>query len=200
MKAIVCITFLIYASKLTGQREHPPFPRFALQAGADFSNMNFNKGVPAPASPVAASWKAGFTLGLLMRVPLAASWWLQPEYSFTRRNGADKSTNISYQLDYLSLPVLLSYRISPALSVMAGPEAGILIHAGSGNNGSNTNITHDTEERSLGFTGGLQLDIKKRFFLSARYLQGLNHIGIGQRSNLKEFKYQSASLTAGVRF
>ncbi|MEP7279959.1 MAG: hypothetical protein ABI813_15025 [Bacteroidota bacterium] len=73
-------------------------------------------------------------------------------------------------------------------SVLAGSQAKILIQARSTYNGNNTNIIHHTEERSLGFTVGQELDIKKMFFLSVRYLQGFNPIGIGQRSNLKAFK------------
>ncbi|HEY8733586.1 MAG TPA: hypothetical protein VIL90_03405, partial [Puia sp.] len=67
-------------------------------------------------------------------------------------------------------------------------------------NGVNTNITHDVEERGIGLIGGLEFTILKSIFLSARYMQGLNHVGIGQRSYTKEFKYQVVNFTAGIRF
>jgi Outer membrane protein beta-barrel domain len=176
------------------------FKRFTFYAGADISNMNFNKGEPTPTMHIASAWKTGITLGFLMRVPLAKNFFLQPEYSYIQRNGADKSLTINYSLNYLSMPVLLNYKITPAIALVAGPQLELLIDAKSNTSAGSTSITHDTEERSIAATAGVEVEIKKLFIISARYLQGLNHIGIGQRSNTKEFKYQAVSLTAGVRF
>jgi Outer membrane protein beta-barrel domain len=197
------ISLLLFSgnTQLTAQQPaDPPFKRFAFQAGANISNMNFNKGYTATLIHQDAVWKTGFTLGFLLRVPLAKNLFLQPEYAYTQRKGADKTLAINYSLDYLSMPVLLNYKITPAISILAGPQFELLMSAKSSNNGVSTGITHDTEERSIGITGGLELEIKKLFFISARYLQGLNHIGIGQRSNVKEFEYQAVNLTVGVRF
>ncbi|GAC1587744.1 MAG: hypothetical protein NVS3B8_01780 [Chitinophagaceae bacterium] len=162
--------------------------------------MNFNKGEPPPAVKIDPSWKPGFIAGFSMRVPIDSKWLLQPEYNFIQRNGADKSIAIAYQLDYLSLPVLLHYKVCRLFSIYAGPQGELLIHATSASKGIKTNITHDTEERSLAAIAGVEINIIKSLFISARYMQGFNHIGIGQRSNVKEFKYQSVNLTAGVRF
>ena len=86
------------------------------------------------------------------------------------------------------------------LALVAGPQIEFLVNAKSDDHTVSSNITHDTEERSIAVTAGVELEIKNIFIFSARYLQGLNHIGIGQRSNVKEFKYQAVSLTAGIRF
>ena len=186
---------------LTAQPVEPiPFKRFGFQVGANASNMNFNKGEPPPVAPIAASWKAGLTLGFIMRVPLGEHFLLQPEYNYIQRNGADKSISTSYQLDYFSLPVLLHYKINDLLSVYAGPQGELLIRANATSNGTKLNITHDTEERSLAAVAGIELRILQSFFVSARYVNGFNHIGIGQRSAVKEFKYESVALTAGVSF
>lgn len=174
---------------------------FAFVAGASASNMNFNKGVPAPAIHIDRTWKTGLSLGFLINVPLAEKLFLQPGYYYVQRNGADKSTSINYLVDYLSLPVLLKYEISPAISVLAGPEASLLISAKQNSNGVKTTITHDFEERSIGATGGIDFLIRNNFLISARFMEGLNHVGIGQRSaDVKEFKYESASLSVGIKF
>ncbi len=162
--------------------------------------MNFNKGEPPPAVPVKASWQTGITLGFLVRVPLAGNLFLQPEYAYTERQGSDGSISTNYKLDYFSLPVLLNYRCTPVVSLLAGPQVELLVHATAKNAGVSSNITHDTEERSIAATAGIEVTIKKILFVSARYLQGFNHIGIGQRSSVKEFKYQAVNLTAGIRF
>ena len=199
------VILLIFCTVQTNAQpqEEEVFNRFGFQAGANFSNMDFNKGYPAPAVPVASSWKAGLSIGFLMRVPLDKDrhWLLQPEYSYTQRNGSDKSIGTSYQLDYFTLPVLVHYQINSLLSLYAGPQAELLIHATGSTNGVKTNITHDTEERSIAGIGGVECRFAKSFFVSARYMYGFNHIGIAQRSaNTKEFKYSSVNLTAGVSF
>jgi len=162
--------------------------------------MNFNLGNPAPAEKEKLSWKAGISFGFLLRIPLAKNLFLQPEYSFIQRNGEDRSLGKTYTLNYFSLPVLLIYKILPVLSVMAGPQAEILINARAISSGENSNITHDTEERSIGVAAGLEARVINNIFLSARYFRGLNHIGIGQRSDTKEFKYEAITFTAGIRF
>lgn len=187
-------------SFLLAQDKSTPHVSFAIVVGANSSNMNFNKGVPAPATHINRTWKTGLSLGFLIDVPLAEKLFLQPGYYYVQRNGADKSTGLNYLVDFLSLPVLLKYKISPVISILAGPEGGLLISATQNSNGVKTTITHDFEERSIGATGGIDFLIKNNFLISARIMQGLNHIGIGQRSDVKEFKYESASLSIGIKF
>ncbi len=124
---------------------------------------------------------------------------MQPEYNFDFKNGKDLSSATSYQLAWLSMPVLLQYKLG-SVSLFAGPEAAILLTARQTVSGIKSNITHDTEERSIAAVAGVSWQFSRLFFVSARYEQGLNHIGIGQRSNAKEFKYQGAALRLGVRF
>jgi len=61
-------------------------------------------------------------------------------------------------------------------------------------------ITHDTEERNFGITAGFEYKVIDDISLNARYLSGLSHIGIGQRSNVKEFKIEQFQLTTGISF
>jgi hypothetical protein len=173
---------------------------FGFQIGINLSNMNFNAGDPVPAIKENAFWKTGFTFGFQLKVPLAKKLVLQPEYSFSQRNGSDKTIATNYAINYLSLPVLLNYQLAPRFNLLAGPQIEITTSAHSSKNGKSTDITHDVEERGIGIVGGLEFIVIKSFFLSARYLQGLNHVGIGQRSDTKEFKYQAFFLTAGIRF
>jgi hypothetical protein len=201
IRVFLFFTVFISNNSLFAQESRDPsFKRFGVQAGLNITAMNFNLGRPAPAAHEKLSWNAGITFGLLLRVPLAKKLFLQPEYSFTQRNGKDGNLGKTYTLNYFSLPVLLIYKVVPAFSVMAGPGAEILINARSATSGESSNITHDVEERGIGITAGLEARIISNIFLSARYFRGLNHIGIGQRSDVKEFKYEAISFTAGVRF
>lgn len=200
IRFVLLAVLFVCVNQLYGQRPGAGFKRFGFIAGTDFSNMNFNKGEPAPAVHNNAAWKPGITLGFFARIPLARNFYLQPEYAYTQRKSADKSIATDYSLNYLSMPVLLNYKITPAMAVLAGPQVELLVNAKADNNGAGTNITHDTEERSIGVTAGVEAEIKKILIVSARYLQGLNHVGIGQRSNVKEFEYQALTITVAVRF
>jgi hypothetical protein len=198
---ILVIISFVFIEKTNAQENNNSVQKhFGFQAGVNISNMNFNMGEPPPPVHADPSWETGFTFGFQLRIPLTKNLLLQPEYSFSERNGSDKSIGTDYRLNYFSLPVLLNYQLSPQFNLIAGPQFEILIDAKSFENGESNNITHDVEERGIGITGGLEFTVLKSLFLSARYLQGLNHIGIGQRSSVKEFKYQVVNLTTGLRF
>jgi hypothetical protein len=204
-KSLICglvffLALISYTELAIAQSTDSSFKRFGFDAGINISNMNFNAGEPPPQVHEDPSWKSGFTFGFQLKVPLAKKLLLQPEYSFSQRNGSDKSIATDYTINYFSMPILLNYQVSPRFNLVAGPQFEITIDASSSVNGQSTNITHDVEERGIGIAGGFEFTIIKSFFLSARYLQGLNHVGIGQRSDVKEFKYQSVIFTAGIRF
>ncbi|HEY4154732.1 MAG TPA: outer membrane beta-barrel protein, partial [Puia sp.] len=101
--------------------------RFGFQAGINMTAMNFNLGSPPPPTTDKVVWKPGIVMGFLLRVSLAKDLFLQPEYAFTQRNGSDELLGAGYRLDYLSMPLLLGYRIAPCISLLAGPQLELLI-------------------------------------------------------------------------
>jgi hypothetical protein len=201
-RLIILAIVLLFCGRRSSAQTYTdePYNKFAVEAGANYSNMNFNMGYPTPATPIENSWKPGISAGIFFKIPLSRNLFLQPGYFYIRRNGVDKSIDTAYALDYFAFPLLLKYKISSLIDIFAGPQADLLIHANSFSNGIKTDITHDTEERSISATAGFNLHFLKSFYFSARYLQGLNHIGIGQRSNVKEFKFQEVSLLIGFAF
>jgi hypothetical protein len=46
----------------------------------------------------------------------------------------------------------------------------------------------------------VEISLLKSLSFNVRYLQGLNHIGVGQRSAVREFKLQSVQLSLDTRF
>lgn len=122
-KPLLLLLIAFYFCKASfAQISSNAFKRFGLKAGVNVSNMNFNKGFPPPPVPIKAKWKAGTIISFLLYVPLYSNLLIQPEYSFTQVLGEDKSTGISYRLNYLSMPVLLKYQIAPKLAIEAGPQ------------------------------------------------------------------------------
>jgi hypothetical protein len=202
MRKILFLVLFSYA-KITGAQSvtESTFKYFGFQAGMNISNMNFNLGSTAPDTTIKSAWKPGFTFGFILQIPLIENFSLEPEFSFARRFGTNNSVGIDYRLDYLSMPLLVKYLISERFDLFAGPQFELLIDAQSINKGEKADITHIVEERCIGIVCGLNVYITSVLFISGRYFQSLNNIGIYQRSSdVKEFKYQLLSLTAGIRF
>lgn len=181
------------------QLPEKPKVRFGARLGINVTNTNFNQGFPRPVEPVDTEWKAGAVGGVFWQIPLSKRLSFQQEYLFSQMGGAVKSTGTTYQMRYLSLPVLLQYKLIPKLALVAGPQFDLLLQAKQRVKGATTTITHDTEERSIGATAGLEFYFTHRLSLDARYMQGMNHIGIGQRSSVQEFKHQMVQVAVAVR-
>ena len=137
--------------------------------------------------------------GLWVSIALPHHWLVQQEYAFEQLSG-ELVGGPRYTLRYLSLPLLLGYYVHPRVKLLAGPRFDLLVQAQQEAGGQVTDITHDTEERGLAATAGLEVALSRHLSLGARYMQGLNHIGIGQRSAVREFKFEAAQLAASVRF
>lgn len=174
--------------------------RFGAKIGLNFSNTNFNRGVPAPPVAVDTKWKPGIAAGFLLQVPLSKLFSLQQEYLFSQMGGEIKDSGTEYKFSYLSLPLLLKYGFLSRFSLFAGPQFDLLIQAKQQINGASLDITHDTEERSIGAVAGAEYYVLKNVSLTGRYMHGLNHIGIGQRSDITEFMYESVQIAAEVKF
>jgi hypothetical protein len=199
---ILVLALSLFFVHLSSAQEYPDagFKKFGFTAGVNFSHMNFNKGVPPPPSPVKTNWKGGIFFGFLLHVPLTSQWSVQPEYIFSQQGGAPEGSGINYKLNYISMPVLLRYQINGKVAVLAGPQLDMLINAKKDSSGKSYNITHDTEERNFGLTAGIEYAVLKNLGIYVRYMLGINHVGIGQRSELKEFKFELLKGGANIRF
>ena len=162
--------------------------------------MNFARGYLMPGQTVQYSEPAkGFELGFLVNLALSERVSLQPEYLYSRRKTLLPQSNSSLKLDYLSMPVMLHVQLGRNISVHGGPQVDLLISGTRKEKGTKTDITHDTEERNIAVAGGMRYAIKTKYFIEARYLHGLNNVGIGQRSDVREFKFQAVMISFGAR-
>lgn len=162
--------------------------QFGLLGGLNYSKMNFER-VSLPATnPYKTSFGFSARAGMFMEVSLQRKLSLRNEYIYTEVRGKVDDDNIRFDLNYLSLPVLFSFKATNALSLLAGPEVAVLIKARKKQDNTTEIITHDVEERSIGFTFGMAYQFVKKLGFHVRYQHGFNHIGIGQRSDVREFK------------
>lgn len=149
-------------------------------------------------------FKHGYNLGGFAEINFNEKWGLQPEVvwnqSATRTSerfsdiydgGVSELRDVT--LNYLSVPLLLSYRPSKFFTFQAGPQFGILL------NNDNTLLENGRDAfRSGDFSllGGVQLNFAG-IKVGGRYMVGLNNIN--DIDNQDEWKNQGFQLYVGFR-
>ena len=148
-------------------------------------------------------FKYGYHLGGFATIPLGSRLAIQPEVLFNQMNsqtGTEFSdiyenavsgvTNV--KLNYLSIPVLLNYKLGSLISLQAGPQFGILLD-------QNKNLLENGKQAfdkgDFSMLGGVQLNIAK-LRLSGRYFVGLNNIN--DIDNQDQWKNQGWQLSLGL--
>ncbi len=129
-------------------------------------------------------YKLGYHLGVFSEIPLGKKFGIQPEVLWNQIN-SDTATgfNAIYeglgqqdlsnpQLNYLSIPILLTYKPAKVLSLQAGPQFGILIN-------KDKNLFENGKEAfkngDFSMLFGAQVNIL-RIRVYGRYAIGLNNI------------------------
>ena len=143
---------------------------------------------------------AGFHIGAFAEIGLPGKLDLQPEVYYsqvnpeteTTVNGVVTPSNISkIKLGYINIPVLITYKLLPVLSIQAGPQFGILVKKDKDavQNGKDAFKSGD-----VGIAGGLQLNFTK-IKAYARYVAGLNDI-----NNSNSGKWHNQAFHVGLGF
>lgn len=126
--------------------------KLGLKAGLNISSLTFDE------SELDSSGKTGFTAGLMVEIPMAKNFSLQPELlysqqgtksSFSDPDVTNSNFKSTIELNYLNIPVMLKYYVIKGLSIQAGPQIGILLKA---NNKSQDNF--------LGYENHENFDLK----------------------------------------
>ena len=106
--------------------------KLGVKAGLNISSLTFDE------SELRSSSKMGFTAGLMVEVPIAKNFSLQPELLYsqqgTKTSFFDQDvTNSNFkgtiELNYLNIPLMLKYYVVKGLSLQAGPQIGLLLKA-----------------------------------------------------------------------
>ncbi|MGG9972734.1 porin family protein [Ferruginibacter sp. SUN002] len=143
----------------------------------------------------------GFHLGGFAQIGLGKKFAIQPEVLFTQTN-VDTVNNFNQinssslkdaRLSYLSIPLLLNYKVNKLLTLQAGPQFGVLID-------KSKNILQNGEDAfkagDFSLLGGVQLNLSS-FKVYARYAVGLNNLN--EIDDQDKWKSQSIQLGVGLR-
>ena len=148
-------------------------------------------------------YKFGYNVGAFAEVNFTPNIGIQPELLFNQTNyrtGTQFSdiysggiNNYEGKLNYLSIPVLLAIRPIPLLSILVGPQFGILMN-------KEQHLTAQAQNAfksgDFSMIAGAQLNLAS-LKLGARYVIGLNDIN--DVNDQSSWKNQGWQLYAGFR-
>lgn len=149
-------------------------------------------------------FRHGYNLGAFAEINFNKKWGIQPEVLWNQTNTKTSSdfneiypSGISdvqnVKLNYLSIPIFLTYRPIKPLSLMAGPQFGILIDQ---NRTLLQNGGDAFKKGDFSMVAGAQLNIAA-FKVGARYQVGLSNIN--DIDNQDKWKSQGFQAYVGFR-
>jgi hypothetical protein len=150
-------------------------------------------------------FRYGYHLGGFAEIGLGDKLSIQPEVLFNQyqtradssfsniyQNATDFSNYRDVKLNYLSIPILLSYKLGNILSLQAGPQFGVLMS-------QDKKLLEEGKEAfktgDFSLLGGAQINISK-LRLTGRYFVGLNNIN--DISDQNKWNNQGWQLSVGV--
>ncbi|MEO8719774.1 MAG: porin family protein [Ginsengibacter sp.] len=150
------------------------------------------------------SFKNEFTLGYHVGAFATIGgkkWSVQPEVLFSQIS-SDTATNFNsvysfnnikkIELQYLTIPILLNYKLSNIFSIQAGPQFGILLD-------QNKNLVQNGKDAfksgDFSMAAGLQLNLLK-FLVYGRFVGGLTDMN--NLSNDETWKVQTIQVGIGI--
>lgn len=181
-----------------------------LFTGSSVFSQSFSLGIKGGANLgkiSGQSFKDEFTLGYhvgaFASIGLGKKFAIQPEVLFNQIN-VDTSSKFSQiyafnhvdkiQLGYLSIPILVNYKLNKLLTLQAGPQFGVLLDQRKDllENGQDA-----FKSGNFSLVGGLQLNIL-RFRLYGRFVGGQTNIdNVGNKDS---WKTQAIQLGVGLAF
>jgi hypothetical protein len=184
------VVILVSASRIQAQGFH-----LGIKAGTNLAKIDgrsFDQG-----------FKWGFCAGGFAELNFTSHFGIQPEVLFSQTNTQTASgfnsiyidgyPNQNVTLNYLSIPILLSLKPIPLLSIQIGPQFSKLLSSGQSIVGSGKDAFKSGD---FAMIGGAQLNLGG-FKAGARYMIGLTNVNdLGDQD---KWKNQSIQLYIGFR-
>lgn len=126
--ACMCLLFeLPWANSALAQSLH-----VGVKAGANISRLNL---YGYPVKDYTYSWRPDFLVGGIATYSTNQHLAIQAELMYSRKRTQQVNNNVVSSFSYVSLPLLLSYRVVGGWSVEVGPEFDYLLDAKLARNG-----------------------------------------------------------------
>ena len=130
------------------------------RAGMNISNQS----ISVSGASVSPSSKMGYLVGAYAKIMFSDNFGIQPEL-FLSSVGSKWPTSLTggtsdatFRMNYISLPVFFRYNVNDNFHLLAGPQLGILLSADAIYSGQTTDMKSDFNSSDIGGTFGAGVD------------------------------------------
>lgn len=149
--------------------------------------------------------KPSYQAGLVMEYKFSPKFAIAPEVVFASQGGKfkaiemnlfglDVSKNVTFNTNYINVPVMLKYYVSPAFSIDFGPQVGFNVYSKISVEGYDK--AYDLKDNTKGVDFGLGLggtyNLTENAFVQARYTMGMTKVFDGDYNKEKNGNIQIA--------
>ena len=149
--------------------------------------------------------KPSYQAGLVMEYKFSPKFAIAPEVVFASQGGKfkaiemqlfglDVSKNVTFNTNYINVPVMLKYYVSPAFSIDFGPQVGFNVYSKVSVEGYDK--AYDLKDNTKGVDFGLGLggtyNLTENAFVQARYTMGMTKVFDGDYNKEKNGNIQVA--------
>jgi hypothetical protein len=196
MKRIVSSFVLILS---TAMITHAQNFRLGVSAGIDASNIAISGATGGPLNN-----KIDVAGGISGEAVISPLFSVQLEANYSRQGAgiinADGSTAGSYNLDYITIPLLAKLYGTPQLSFYAGPQIGLMMKAKvKSSTADDMDVKDLLEKTDFYAVFGSEYKFKNGIFVGARFNAGLTNIVKDKTSN-QDLRNHYFSLRLGYSF
>ena len=124
--------------------------------------------------------RLGFNTGFFAEVPVQENLFVRPELLYSSKGYAYSAAQYSREgvlkLNYINIPLLIGFRPSNKVALLAGPEIGFLQKSVSKSQGITTDMTSFYRHFDVGFDLGIAYSVNKFFGFEGRYNYGFKDL------------------------
>ena len=118
--------------------------------------------------------KPSYQAGLFMEYRATDKFAIAPEVVFASQGG--KHDKITHYVNYINVPVMLKFYVTPEFSIDFGPQVGFNVYSKVSEDGHSSDIKDYTKDVDFGLGLGGTYNIAKDVFVQARYTMGLTKV------------------------
>ena len=187
MKKTILIATLFFSTLTTIQGQSV---KLGLKAGLNYANQT-GTNLTVDSENYKKEAISSYHAGLVAEINLFEGLALQPELLYSTQGATYKNAlgDITNEVGYLSIPIIIKINLSKSISLELGPQASFLL-----SEKDNVNL-YKSNTFDFAVAGGLGLKVTKSIFLQARYGLGLTEI-----SKEAQTKNSVIQVSAGLLF
>ena len=160
MKRLIFICLLIFSVFGIQAQES----RFGVKGGLNFANL--------VGDDPDADIRTSFHFGLLAQFGITKRFSIQPEILYSGQG--TKNEGMTWQLDYLSVPIMAKYFVAEGFSVEAGPYIAYTLNSEwKLRSDDSVDFSDDTTVLDIGAAIGLEYELTRKIFFQGRYNLGM---------------------------